>query len=62
MITIEYLPKQENGFADALSREERERERPESTKDGNEVDVRESQETGDSSRTGGCGGTTSTKD
>jgi len=52
-IRVEYLPGQDNGFADALSREER-RSVTHTRRE------RESQETGDSSRKGGCGGTTPT--
>jgi len=33
MLTIEYLPGQENGFADALCRKERWRDRPDQGKD-----------------------------
>jgi len=67
MLKIEYLPGQDNEFADALSREERPRERENHGKDEYEIKesthtaVRESRiETGDSSCEGGCGGTTST--
>jgi len=62
MLDIQYLPGQENGFADALSREERPRDRENHGKD--EYETKESPHTadresrilpGDSSRKGGCG-------
>jgi len=49
MVTIQYLPGSENGFADALSREERAKK--------NEEEIREKDSPGISSTEGGCGGT-----
>jgi len=61
MVNIEYLPGMDNGFADALSREERRSEMH--TTGVNEIEQRECRiPPGHSSGGGGCGGNTSTEE
>jgi len=60
LLDIQYLPGEENGFADALSREERTRQQMKDAE--NKIEESRGKESpGLSSTEGGCGGNTSTE-